>query len=77
MTGEVADASLRAGDGGLLQLLGDVHVDAVVLMFAELFLQRCDELAEGLLLIGHDVREQQRVEQAITFGEMLADADAA
>ncbi len=66
-----------AADGGLLEVFVDVHVDAAVLVLAELGLQRGDELAEGLLLVGHDVGDQQGVEQAVALGKVAADAHAA
>jgi hypothetical protein len=56
-TGEVGDACLRPCDGGLLQIFVDVHIDATVLMLAELLLQRGDELAECLLLVARYVRQ--------------------
>ncbi len=54
-----------------------MHVDAAVLVLAELGLEGGDELAEGLLLVGHDLGEEERVEQAVALREMAADADAA
>ena len=66
-----------AGDGAVLDVVGDVQVDAAVLVLAVLGLQVGDELAQGLAFLGHHVGEQQGVEQAVALGQMALEADAA
>src|SRR6185437_6818817 len=64
---------LRARNRRLLDLLGDVHIDAPVVVFAELLLQRCHELAKRLVLVSHNVREEQTVQQTVTLRQVLRD----
>ncbi len=66
-----------AGDGGVLDVVGNVEIDAAVLVLAVLGLQVGDKLAERLAFLGHDVGEQQRVEQAVALGQVALEADAA
>ena len=66
-----------AGDGGVFDVVGDVQVDAAVLVLAVFGLQIGDELAQGLAFLGHHVGEKQRVEQAVALGQMALEADAA
>ena len=61
----------------VLDVVGDVQVDAAVLVLAVLGLQVGDELAERLAFLGHHVGEQQRVEQAVALGQVALEADAA
>ncbi len=68
---------LGTRDRRQLDLLGDVHVDAAIVVLAKLLLQRSDELPERLALVSHDVRQQQAVQQAVAFRKVLRDADAA
>jgi hypothetical protein len=66
-----------AGDGAVLDFVGDVQVDAAVLVFAVLGLQAGDQLAQGLAFLGHHVGQQQRVEQAVALRQVALEADAA
>ena len=68
---------LGPGDGGILDVVWNVQVDAAVLMFAVFFLQSGDELAERLAFFGHHVGEKQTVEQAVALGQVTLEADAA
>ncbi len=58
-------------------VFGDVEIDAAVLVLAVLGLQIGDKLAQGLAFLGHDVGEQQAVEQAVALGQVALEADAA
>ena len=58
-------------------VVGDVEIDAAVLVLAVLGLQIGDKLAQGLAFLGHDVGEQQAVEQAVALGQVALEADAA
>ena len=66
-----------AGDGGVLDVVGNVEIDAAVLVLAVLGLEVGDELAQSLAFLGHDVGEQQAVEQAVALGQVALEADAA
>ena len=66
-----------AGDSGVLELVGNVEIDAAVLMFAVLGLQGGNKLAQSLAFFSHHVRKKQAVEQAITLGQVALKADAA
>ncbi len=76
-TGSPVLSALGAGDGGVLDVVGDVQVDAAVLVLAVLGLQIGDKLAQGLAFLGHDVGEKQGVEQAVALGQVALEADAA
>ena len=54
-----------------------MQIDAAVLVFAVLGLEIGDELAEGLVFLGHDVGEEKRVEHPVALGEVALEADAA
>jgi len=58
-------------------VVGDVQVDASVLVFAVLGLEVGYELAQGLAFFGHHVGQQQRVQQAVALRQMTLEADAA
>ena len=60
-----------------LMLVGNVEIDAAVLMLAVLGLEIGDKLAERLAFLGHHVGEQQAVEQAVALGQVALEADAA
>ena len=72
-----ASSARGARNGRILEVVGDVQIDAAVLVFAVLGLQIGDKLAERLALVGHDVGQQQRIEQAVALGQMALEADAA
>ena len=57
-----------AGDGGVLDVVGNVEVDAAVLVLAVFGLQVGDECPKGLAFFGHDVGEEERVEDAVALG---------
>ena len=61
----------------VLDLVGDVQIDAAVLVLAVLGLQVGDKLAQGLAFFGHHVGQQQRIEQAVALGQVALEADAA
>ena len=54
-----------------------MKVDAAILMLAVFGLKVGDELAESLAFLGHDVGEEQAVEQAVALGQVALEADAA
>ena len=66
-----------ARNGRVLHVVGNVQIDAAILVLAVLGLQIGDKLAESLAFFSHDVGEQQRVEQAVALGQMALKADAA
>ena len=76
-SGELLHAGFRSCDCRVLQVIGDMQVDAAILMLAVFLLETLDQLAEGLLLLGHDVGDEQRIQQAIALRQMAADSDAA
>ena len=66
-----------ARNGGVLDVVGNVQIDAAVLVLAVLGLQIGDKLAQRLAFFGHHVGQQQRVQQAVALGQVALEADAA
>ncbi len=60
-----------------LQLVGNVQVAAPVIVPAIFVLQLLHQLPERLAFLGHDVGQQQGVQDAVALGKMARDADAA
>src|SRR5258708_39938705 len=58
-----------AADRAVLDLIGNVQIAPAVIVRAEFALQVGDQLAERLPFFRHDVRQQQRVQNAIAFRE--------
>ncbi len=74
---DLCQAAFCAGNGGRLQPVVDVHVDAAVEVCTELRLQPGDKFPECFLLVRHDVGDQQGVQDAVALRQVALDADAA
>src|SRR5208283_716933 len=59
-------------DGAVLHLIGNMQIAPAIVVRAEFTLQVSDELAERLLFFRHDIGQQERVEDAVAFGEKAA-----
>src|SRR6185437_9322531 len=65
------------GDGAILDVIRNVQIAAAVVMLPVLLLQMRDQSTQRLLLFGHYIGEQKRIQNAIALGKVPRIPDTA